>query len=397
MVLGQLIDDFSDGDFSAQPTWLGDVEKYKVNDDYQLQLFDNQAGESVLYTTQEKLSKTEWKFWVRLKFSPSANNQARIYLAADGNDVASIENGVFVQLGESGSNDAVTLYKVVNGIESEICRGTEGLINSSFSLHLKICVSAENIWQVFLDSTGNGIYQLEAQGEAALNFPSRYFLIYNKYTVSNSSKFYFDDVEVVDFNEDNIAPLIDSVEVLNEKQLMVQFSEIVSQTTAETINNYTVLPNRHPQQAQRVDAMPNQVLLTFEAHFENQVEHTLAVKNVTDMYENVMVPDSVTFVYQQPFTPDLYDVVIHEVMVDVNPEPQGLPAYDYVELFNRTDKLLDLSGCKLKWGTQEKVFPENTYIQPHDFLLVAHQSAQYEQAENIVSFSELSLNNEALL
>ncbi len=397
LIFGQFSDDFSDGNFTENPVWMGDTGQYMINEDFQLQLFDNEASTAVLYTSQKQLEETEWSFWVKLKFSPSSNNYARVYLASDNHSFDVIQNAVYVQLGESGSDDAITLYKVENGAESEICKGTAGLISSSFDLHLKVSVDANHIWRIFVDLNNTGDYLLEAQGEATLDFQSQYFMIYSKYTVSNSAKFYFDDIEVKNLEVDQTPPILESIQVLNEKQLIVKFSEIVDKNTAENIDNYTLLPNIHPSQAQRLSEHPDEVMLTFTDSFENNTAYTLEVKGITDLSENEMTLSSLNFIYLQPFSPNLYDVVINEVMADVNPEPQGLPPYDYVELYNKTEQLFDLSGYTLKWGNQEKVFPENTQIQPHDFLLVTDEDANFPNAEHVVTFSSFPINNEALL
>ena len=42
-LLAQVTDDFSDGDFTQNPTWSGTVEQYMVNNSKQLQL--NAEGE----------------------------------------------------------------------------------------------------------------------------------------------------------------------------------------------------------------------------------------------------------------------------------------------------------------------------------------------------------------
>ena len=57
----------------------------------------------------------EWRIWTKQSFSPSSSNYARIYLTADNPDLTIAENGYYIQLGESGSNDALRLYKLENG------------------------------------------------------------------------------------------------------------------------------------------------------------------------------------------------------------------------------------------------------------------------------------------
>jgi len=68
------------------------------------------------------------------------------------------------------------------------------------------------------------------------------------------------------------------------------------------------------------------------------------------------------------------DVVINEIMADPDPV-LGLPAYEYVELFNRTDTLISLTNWSFSMGTTVKIFPACT-IPAGGYLLLAHADAK---------------------
>lgn len=61
------------------------------------------------------------------------------------------------------------------------------------------------------------------------------------------------------------------------------------------------------------------------------------------------------------------DVVINEIMYD---PPYGQPDLEFIELFNRGDRAIDLHGWKLADGI-EYTFPEGTSIEPGGFLVIA--------------------------
>ena len=84
----QVQEDFDDGDFTQNPAWNGTANKFKINRYYQLQLNDTVAGTAYLSTANGMLTNTEWRFWIRFSFSPSSNNNGRIYLAADSSDLS---------------------------------------------------------------------------------------------------------------------------------------------------------------------------------------------------------------------------------------------------------------------------------------------------------------------
>jgi len=82
-VNGQIIDDFSDGNFTDNPTWSGDSLYFIVNPNDQLQLNASSiAGKSYLSMLNAIINNTEWNFYVKLDFHPSSNNYVDIYLVS---------------------------------------------------------------------------------------------------------------------------------------------------------------------------------------------------------------------------------------------------------------------------------------------------------------------------
>ena len=157
-------DDFSDGNFFADPAWSGSAEVFTINANGQLQLQDSQAGQSALFTTysEASLDNREWRVHVRQSFSGSDNNNGRIYLTAltvptgaDGNGAAGAQ-GYFLRLGEAGSNDAIHLYRDDNTGDTPalIASGTPGLVSTSFELGFRILRDGSGNWHSAAESQG---------------------------------------------------------------------------------------------------------------------------------------------------------------------------------------------------------------------------------------------------
>ena len=85
-LFAQVTDDFSDGDFTHNPTWSGTTESYIVNTNQQLQL--NAEGEGTAYLSLPfmETESMEWHFWIREAFAPSGNNYSDVWLSADNAD-----------------------------------------------------------------------------------------------------------------------------------------------------------------------------------------------------------------------------------------------------------------------------------------------------------------------
>jgi hypothetical protein len=153
-VSAQMEDDFSDGDFTENPKWIGDELLFMVNSSHQLQLNDEDAGKASLATEQHLITNTEWRFWIRMPFAPSNNNFAQVYLAADSWDLKEPLNGYYLRFGENGSADAIELYRQTGTAKKLICRGSEGAIANSFTARVKVTCDANNKWTLFADMSG---------------------------------------------------------------------------------------------------------------------------------------------------------------------------------------------------------------------------------------------------
>ncbi|MBA2408108.1 MAG: hypothetical protein H0V65_08985, partial [Chitinophagales bacterium] len=123
----QVQDDFSDGDFITNPTWEGDSAKFEVNAALQLHLNAPAVSDTaVIYTTNSSIDNTEWEFYVKLDFSPSASNYLKVYLVSDQPDLKKPLNGYFLRLGEDGSNDAIDFFLQQGSTETLILSGIDG-------------------------------------------------------------------------------------------------------------------------------------------------------------------------------------------------------------------------------------------------------------------------------
>jgi len=75
----QVFDDFSDGDFIANPKWDGDVQDFIVNERYQLQLDAADGGNSKLFVKYKAIDSIEWGLFVNLDFNPSNSNKLNYF------------------------------------------------------------------------------------------------------------------------------------------------------------------------------------------------------------------------------------------------------------------------------------------------------------------------------
>lgn len=368
----QVTDDFGDGDFTQNPAWTGSIQKFKVNDNFQLQLNDTAAGSAWLSTPAALMSRTEWRFWLSMPYSPSANNYSRFYLMSDQEDLSSDLNGYFLQLGESGSTDAIELFRQSGDALQGVCRGTDGLIATSFSLRIKVVRDGNGKWMVYADPSGGENFQLEAEGTDTVHKSTSAIGLSCTYTKSNSSRCYFDELYMGTEIIDSLAPEMVSLTTSSDSSLLLQFDEAVDAVSATNTSNYWLEPSLiHPKNVTLMPDDPTSLALLFSAPFVNGTDYTLSASGIQDLSGNIMTLQSLDFSYYQP---QAFDVVINEIMADPSP-PAGLPNAEYVELKNQTARLIDLTGWTFTIGSSEKSF-EQIQLQADGYLILAHEADQ---------------------
>lgn len=196
-IFGQFTDDFSDGDFTNNPSWTGDVGRFEV-DTNSLHLNDSAASTSSLVTQSQAIINGEWIFNIKMDFSPSTNNFAKVYLVSDMVNLSGALNGMYVKVGgQSGNIDDISLYTQTGTNSNEIIDGSSGLLSNNPDVRIKVTRDVVGNWELFLDTAGVFFTQGTAFDNSILS--SDYFGVYCKYTITRSDKFWFDDFSVTGF------------------------------------------------------------------------------------------------------------------------------------------------------------------------------------------------------
>lgn len=367
----QLTDGFTDGDFTNNPEWTGTSSLYIVNTSSQLQLNATEAGKSWLttpYTFQG--GNLEWRFWIKLAFSPSGSNFSNVYLSSNQADLSGALNGYFLRFGEAGSSDAIELFKQEGASITSICRGTEAALASSFAVYVKVVRKINGDWKIFTDAAGTGIYTLEASGSDNSMQAGGFFGFFGQYTVSNSTKMYYDDVYIGAEVVDTEPPQLVSALANDPYTIAVTFSEAIEAQSLTNANNYSLDQGLgHPAQlTQGVTAA--QVVLQWANPLENGKTYNLNVSNISDISGNILSESSTNVSY---YVTQRNDIVINEMMADPSPVV-GLPEFEFIELYNTTSTYINLDGSVLRIGSTDKTI-SNIQIEPNGYLLLTHEDA----------------------
>jgi Lamin Tail Domain/Bacterial Ig-like domain len=180
---------------------------------------------------------------------------------------------------------------------------------------------------------------------------------------------------------DVTAPSLVSVFVNSDTQIELLFSEAMN-TASLAAGNYQFSPALSIDLS--IPTSDQQVQLTLASALIVGQLYTVTVTGVTDCVGNTIgAANTLTFALPEPVLPG--DVVINEVLYD----PAGSGS-DFVELYNRSGKVLSLAGWKLANET-DGVIGNATVITSSAFLLMPGEYALItEDADNIAEQYPLS-------
>lgn len=386
-----LQDDFSDGDFTNNPTWTGDVSEFAVTAG---ELTTNNLGNSAtsyLSTAAAIQDSTTWEFYLRLGFAPSTSNQARVYLQADDADLTTANNGYYLQIGASGSTDALEFYRLDGGNATSIFTATTGAVANSPTVSVRVVRDAAGNWEVWADYTGGTSYVSEGTFTDATHSSGSHFGVWAKYTTTRGDKFFFDNIFCSPLLVDIAPPTITSLSANSATELEVQFDETVTLTSANTAANYTLDNGAIVTAAQRDAADFTLVRLTTSTLTSGQ-NYTLTVTGVEDNNNNATngATANVTYINAQPAA--FQDIIINEIFADPSPQV-GLPTEEYVELYNRSNKIINLNGLVFNDGS-DKTLPNYLLYPDSIVILVANSNTGlFTPYGSTVGINSLTLTN----
>ena len=338
-------EDFSDGDITGSPAWFGDISKFRINADTQLQLNDDPVtGKAVIYSNVALADSADWYFYFRLDFNPSNSNYLTVFLSGNGIPGTAQFEGFYLKVGESGNADALELYHVRMGQRELIIRGTDSLLADPFEAWVHVAVK-NGKWALEIDTAGKGSYLFQGSKSGFPLVPASYFGIECTHSASRNDKFYFDDFRIGPLYEDLVAPFITSLKSLNDSLLQLRFSEDVDSSSASAITNYSIIGKGQPliRKIQRDSQSLRIWNLELRPGLINREYYQLQAWSIRDLNGNSMDTQSINFLH---FIPAYHDIVINELFPDPSP-PRQLPEAEFVEIYNASGLPLSLNDFAL--------------------------------------------------
>ena len=393
--MAQLSDNFNDGDFTANPVWDGNTIDFEVDGLQKLHLnAPAVTAVSYLSTSNTIVQDVTWEFTIEMDFNPSSQNYAEVYLISDNADLSQSLNGYFVRIGNT--TDEISLYRSNAGTNAKIIDGTDDLVDvSNVIVNIRVTRDNNGNWELLADNTGGTNYQSQGTVFDDTHTTTSHFGVLCKYTSTRSDKFYFDDFVVKKGSTpvvDITPPSITSVTTLSGNELEVQFSEKVEFVSATNKSNYSVDNGiGEPISAIQSTTDSSLIRLNFSNAFQSGINYQLTVNNIKDKADNELVTEAKNFVFIDKA--GYRDIIINEIYPDPIPS-FGLPEAEFVELFNASNKAIDLSNWKLSDASSSATIDTYTLL-PDSFVIICEEedTALFNAFGAVIGISLPSLNN----
>ena len=384
-------DDFSDGDHSANPTWVGDSGFFGVDPSGQLVLQDSIAGSRFLSLQSEISLSASWQWSCSMQFNPSSSNYLKVYLTSNRSNLKGPLEGYFVRMGGS-SEDRISLYRQSGNSEYLITESVAGWVDASDMWYrVKVERDEYHNWSVWVDTTAGGSYSYVAGGVDSSVLASRYFGILPTYTKTRADRFYFDDFNLSGNKYlDTIPPELLGVQIPDSVSIELTFSEALDSTVVNVGGKYILsdgilITFAHLIQSQKVALRLSNTLTRNQAY-------SLMLSQIPDLSGNTK--DTVLIIRR--IVPQAFDIQINEIMADPEPSvgipPWNLPEVEYIELRNQLPWDVSLDAWKIKIEGKAFEIPQ-MHIPSSSHVLLVNENLldEFNDSLNIVGL-DIPLN-----
>ena len=195
---------------------------------------------------------------------------------------------------------------------------------------------------------------------------------------------------VFDNTPDIQSPLIVSAIPSSTTQISILFNETMDSTSLAnavfnlsdgvTVASFVVFSNLQGG------------VLTTGTPLDSSIVYTLTIVGANDCSGNILNPNTMDFGIGAK--PSKYEIVINELFADPSPT-NGLPTEDYLEIYNNTSKILDLTNCWISDLTSMDQISAGKIL-PGEYLIICDNSFenQFTPFGKVIAVTSFpSLNN----
>ncbi|HKM95023.1 MAG TPA: lamin tail domain-containing protein [Prolixibacteraceae bacterium] len=309
-----------------------------------------------------QLNEKDFLFSFKLKngnWDPSSSNYYYLWLASQGSSVH--PDGYAIGINLIGSDDFVSLWKMRNGKPEILLAKTLFDWDMGQLAEVSCMRTAKGTWVISATNLSNNESYSASAFDNEFGKIDNLRLVYN-YTSTRSGELWFDDLLIVG---QNAAPFIMNVSPNDNGTLNVYFNKPIDASNLSVLDFSLLGESGNTYPIQNVEVLNTKQLLLTSSPISD-IQLTLSANRIRDL-EGQMTPIT-TFDFKYVFEALVHDIIINEIMADPNPSV-GLPLAEYVELYNRSTKNIQLKNWSLFVRNTKYTIPEKL-IKPGEYVVL---------------------------
>lgn len=387
----QFTETFDGPEIDSNNPWKGDLSDFQITDDGWLSLVgDPDKKYSRLKISLPYSNNMEWKFDVKMTFTPSDPNHIRFYLLTENLSLLGISSEYYIQIGSTKKTITLRRFREtekapVRIIEKEL----DVLKQNIVSLSVKVTLENSSLWSIYVREEGESTYTLLDTKEQKISSGIKYIESGLACHFSKKVRGHFIDNIEISSNitpseeepenpdpEEPVSPIVLpkllSVQPLNLCELQFTFDRPVDISEAWFMISEIGKADRIGYADEQMKTVVN---TKYPEEMVAGINYTITYDGLTDMEGNKLVPFSEEFVLEGEDGEEVESgsILINEIMAD----PKGLeelPETEYVELYNTTDNVFVLTDWQFSYGGKAK--PMTTFEIPAKGYAVLYRSGR---------------------
>lgn len=387
----QFTETFDGPEIDSNNPWKGDLSDFQITDDGWLSLVgDPDKKYSRLKISLPYSNNMEWKFDVKMTFTPSDPNHIRFYLLTENLSLLGISSEYYIQIGSTKKTITLRRFRETEKAPVRIIQKELDVLKQNIvSLSVKVTLENSSLWSIYVREEGESTYTLLDTKEQKISSGIKYIESGLACHFSKKVRGHFiDNIEIssnITPSEEEpenpdpeepvfpvVLPKLLSVQPLNLCELQFTFDRPVDISEAWFMISEIGKADRIGYADEQMKTVVN---TKYPEEMVAGINYTITYDGLTDMEGNKLVPFSEEFVLEgeDGGEAESGSILINEIMAD----PKGLeelPETEYVELYNTTENVLVLTDWQFSYGGKAK--PMTTIEIPAKGYAVLYRSGR---------------------
>lgn len=385
----QFTETFDGPEINSNNPWIDDSSRYVINEERQLAFDGSGLTGNYPFHTPILFGRTmEWEMDITLAFKPSNFNKACIYLYRTDKPSDLL---YYIQVGSNDDN--VSFYKwPPKGNAQRLIKGFRRM--DGRMVHIKLVLEECNRWTLYTRMSDEDYYIKEGElddknlkdirDSGSLNI-----ICYCKAKSLKNMFFCFDNILVrheltetplhpAEEPEDPSKPDITLPKLLSIEPLTLSDLQFVFDLPVKTEQaTFSVSNIGNADRIIYADESRKIVNTHYPVEMKTGEIYTISYSGVMDENGNTLggYSEKVTVEEEGEGDEEPSDskaIVINEIMA----KPGDGPFFEYVELYNLTDRIFSLNELELWNGNKRKILPD-VVLPPHEYALLYNSNIDY--------------------